>query len=79
VEGFDRSVIKSQTGHKTDSMFFLYDKVAEEIINMSGNTCNNFDAILEHVAASVAKATENGSSCGTIENLIGRRWRGKAA
>jgi integrase len=74
-QGFDRSVIKAQTGHHTDSMFDWYDKVDEaELQAMAGTMEKGLDQIAEDVQKLVAKAVEAGVSLGSLQWLIGRNW-----
>lgn len=79
-EGFDRSVIKAQTGHHTDSMFDWYDKVDEEEIKaMSGNRDRDTESVNTDIVLLCIKAKEKGISLGAVQSLIGRSWRAKAA
>jgi len=75
-EGHDRSVIKAQTGHHTDSMFNWYDKVDQyEIQEMAGCSLVISDEVREDIDRLLRKAREKGIPLGAIQALIGRLWR----
>jgi integrase len=75
-EGFDKSVIKAQTGHHTDHMFSWYDKVdRSEIQEMAGYTQANGETLKGDIVALVQKARENSIPLGAVQSLIGRLWR----
>lgn len=75
-EGHDRSVIKAQTGHHTESMFNWYDKVdVTEIQEMAGYSLVNSDEVRDDVDRLLKKAREKGVSLGAIQALIGRSWK----
>ena len=75
-EGFDRSVIKAQQGHHTDSMFHWYDKVdVEEIQAMAGYTAQNMAILDNDIAELVKKARKSSIPLGAVQNLVGRLWR----
>jgi integrase len=79
-EGFDRSLIKAQTGHHTDSMFYWYDNVDEqEIQAMSGHSHSNAEILKGSISLLVQKAKKKNISLGAVQNLVGRLWRAKAA
>jgi integrase len=75
-EGHDRSVIKAQTGHHTDSMFNWYDKVDQfEIQEMAGFTQISCEAIQMQIDQLVKSAKDHGIPLGAVQALIGRLWR----
>lgn len=75
-EGHDRSVIKAQTGHHTDSMFSWYDKVdVSEIQEMAGVTKSHTETIREDVERLVCLAKSKEVPLGAVQSLIGRLWR----
>jgi integrase len=77
-EGHDRSIIKAQTGHHTDSMFDWYDNVDEkELQDMAGFTRQNMDVLEDHVEKLVAAARAHSIPLGAVQSLIGRTFRTK--
>jgi len=75
-EGHDRSVIKAQTGHHTDSMFNWYDKVDQfEIQEMAGFTQVSCEAIQDLIDQLVKTAKDHSIPLGAVQALIGRLWR----
>jgi len=74
-EGWDRSVIMRQTGHKTESMFHWYNDIdTEEIQEMSGTSRNSGKALLPRITALVKEARKNNVSLGAVQILIGQTW-----
>lgn len=75
-EGHDRSVIRAQTGHHTESMFNWYDKVdVTEIQEMAGFSLANSDALMEDAERLLKKAREKQVPLGVVHALIGRLWK----
>ncbi len=75
-EGFDKSVIKAQTGHHTDHMFTWYDKVdREEIQQMAGYMQADGEVLKDDVEQLVRKARENNIPLGAVQSMVGRFWR----
>jgi hypothetical protein len=75
-EGHDKSVIRAQTGHHTDSMFNWYDKVdVFEIQEMAGYTKIDCAEIREDIERLVSKAKTKNVPLGVIQPLIGRSWK----
>ncbi|MFH1760962.1 MAG: tyrosine-type recombinase/integrase, partial [bacterium] len=73
--GFERSLIKRQVGHSTDSMFERYNHVdQEELQAMAGYTQANADIITHDLKKLVANAWENEIPLGVLQNKIGKEW-----
>ena len=75
-EGHDKSVIKAQTGHHTNSMFDWYDKVdVSEIQEMAGFTQAHTEAIKEDLERLIILAKSKDIPLGAVQALISRLWR----
>jgi integrase len=75
-EGHDKSVIKAQTGHHTNSMFDWYDKVdVSEIQEMAGFTQAHTEVIKEDLERLIILAKSKDIPLGVIQALMSRLWR----
>ncbi len=74
--GFDKSVIKSNTGHRSDSMFHWYNVVEEsEIQDLAGFTTQNLEFLSSPLHNLIKEAKANNITLGVIQNLISREWK----
>jgi integrase len=75
-EGFDKSVIKAQTGHHTDHMFTWYNKVdRSEIQEMAGFSNVDSEFLLEDLNRLVERGKEKGIPLGVVQSLITKSWK----
>jgi len=75
-EGFDRTIIKSQVGHSSDSMFDWYNNVNdEEKKMMAGHSTSNLDSVNKIVVEVVKESMNQNIPLGVIQNLIGHEWK----
>ncbi|MBD3393351.1 MAG: tyrosine-type recombinase/integrase [Chitinivibrionales bacterium] len=77
--GHDRSVIKANTGHSTDSMFDWYNAVDDsDIQELAGFTVEGIGPLKRQIAALVKSAQEKRIPLEAVQSFIGRTWREKA-
>lgn len=74
--GHDKSVIKANVGHSSDSMFDWYNKVdEEEIQELAGITSDIFIDLENDIEELVRKAIESKISLATFQGYIAKLWK----
>jgi integrase len=77
-QGHDRSIIKKQVGHHSDSMFEWYNDIEDyELQEMAGYTKRNLDVLETEVSELLRKAKAAEIPLGAVQSLIGRLWNVK--
>lgn len=74
--GHDKSVIKANTGHHTDSMFNWYNVVEDfEIQELAGYTEGSLNVLSDRISDVVETAKSNAIPLEAVHYLIGKKWR----
>lgn len=77
-QGFERSVIKKQTGHHTDSMFDWYNNVDEyEIQTMAGYSTSETFELEKMIEPIIDNAQDYNIELGKLQEIVGRIWNEK--